>query len=90
VPDTKMGALLVNSYCLSNRIDEATYVIRNMMIAGLKPCDKSIALVLGAYEEVNMLERALSFLTELEENGVAIGQEPSQLLSAWFMKLNRL
>jgi hypothetical protein len=58
-----------------------------MRSAGVKPCDKCIALVLGAYEKVNMLETALEFLTELEENGVSIGQEPSQLLAAWFRKL---
>lgn len=87
VPDTRLGALLVNAYCLSSRIDEATCVIRNMMAVGLKPCDKCIALVLGAYEKVNLLERALAFLTELEENGVSIGQEPSQLLAAWFRRL---
>ncbi|KAK3127941.1 hypothetical protein QOZ80_7AG0580450 [Eleusine coracana subsp. coracana] len=87
VPDTKLGALLVNAYCLSSQIDEAICVIRNMMTVGLKPCDKSIALVLGACEKVNMLERALAFLTDLEENGVTIGQEPSQLLAAWFRKL---
>ncbi|TVT98006.1 hypothetical protein EJB05_56723 [Eragrostis curvula] len=87
VPDTKLCALLVNAYCLSGRIDEATCVIRNMLSVELKPCDKCIALVLSAYEKVNRLERALEFLTELEENGVAIGQEPSHLLAAWFGRL---
>ncbi|OEL33381.1 Pentatricopeptide repeat-containing protein [Dichanthelium oligosanthes] len=87
VPDTKLCALLVNAYCLSNRIAEAVCVIRNMRSAGVTPCDKCIALVLGAYEKVNMLETALGFLTELEENGIAIGQEPSQLLAAWFRRL---
>ncbi|RLN33637.1 pentatricopeptide repeat-containing protein [Panicum miliaceum] len=87
VPDTKLCALLVNAYCLSNRINEAVCVIRNMRTAGLTPCDKCIALVLGAYEKANMLETALGFLTELEENGVVIGQEPSQLLAGWFRRL---
>ncbi|KAF8679416.1 hypothetical protein HU200_045760 [Digitaria exilis] len=87
VPDTKMCALLVNAYCLANRIPEAVCVIRNMRSAGVTPCDKCIALVLGAYEKVNMLETALAFLTELEENGIEIGQEPSQLLAAWFRRL---
>ncbi|KAF8670382.1 hypothetical protein HU200_050684 [Digitaria exilis] len=87
VPDTKMCALLVNAYCLSNRIPEAVCVIRNMRSAGVTPCDRCIALVLGAYEKVNMLETALAFLTELEENGIEIGQEPSQLLAAWFRRL---
>ncbi|RLM84403.1 pentatricopeptide repeat-containing protein [Panicum miliaceum] len=87
VPDTKLCALLVNAYCLSNRINEAVCVIRNMRTAGLTPCDRCIALVLGAYEKANMLETALGFLTELEENGVVIGQEPSQLLAGWFRRL---
>ncbi|CAL5085273.1 unnamed protein product [Urochloa decumbens] len=87
VPDTKLCALLVNAYCLSNRITEAVCVIRNMRSAGVTPCDKCIALVLGAYEKVNMLETALEFLAELEENGIAVGQEPSQLLAAWFRRL---
>lgn len=87
VPDTKLCALLVNAYCLSDRIEEAVCVIRNMRSAGVEPCDKCVALVLGACEKVNMLETALGFLTELEENGVSIGQEPSQLLAAWFRKL---
>ncbi|XP_004986387.1 pentatricopeptide repeat-containing protein At1g01970-like [Setaria italica] len=83
VPDTK----LVNAYCLPNRMAEAVCVIRNMRSARVTPCDKCIALVLGAYEKVDMLETALGFLTELEENGIAIGQEPSQLLAVWFRKL---
>nr|TKV92562.1 hypothetical protein SEVIR_9G169600v2 [Setaria viridis] len=83
VPATK----LVNAYCLSNRMAEAVCVIRNMRSAGVTPCDKCIALVLGAYEKVDMLETALGFLTELEENGIAIGQEPSQLLAVWFRRL---
>ncbi|TKW36326.1 hypothetical protein SEVIR_2G433600v4 [Setaria viridis] len=87
VPDTKLCALLVNAYCLSNRMAEAVCVIRNMRSAGVTPCDKCIALVLGAYEKVDMLETALGFLTELEENGIAIGQEPSQLLAVWFRRL---
>lgn len=87
VPDTRLCALLVNAYCLSNQIDEAVCVVRNMRSAGVRPCDKCVALVLGAYEKVNMLETALGFLTELEENGVAIGLEPSQLLAAWFRRL---
>ena len=58
-----------------------------MRTAGLTPCNKCIALVLGAYEKANMLETALEFLTELEENGVVIGQEPSQLLAGWFRRL---
>ncbi|CAN6169133.1 unnamed protein product [Urochloa humidicola] len=87
VPDTKLCALLVNAYCLSNRVAEAVCVIRNMRSAGVTPCDKCIALVLGAYEKGKMLETALEFLAELEENGIAIGQEPSQLLAAWFRRL---
>ncbi|CAM0907233.1 unnamed protein product [Alopecurus aequalis] len=87
VPDTKLCALLVNAYCLSSRIDEAICVTRNMRIAGLEPCDRCVALILGAYEKVNRLEGALEFLAELEENGAAIGQEPSQLLAGWFGRL---
>lgn len=56
VPDTKLCALLVNSYCISSQIDEAICVIRNMRSTVLKPCDKCISLVLGAYEKVNALE----------------------------------
>ncbi|KAL6896942.1 hypothetical protein ACP4OV_007514 [Aristida adscensionis] len=88
VPDTKLCALLVNAYCLSNQIDEAVCVIRNMRSARVKPCDKCVTLVLNAYEKVNMLERALAFLAELEENGVTIGREPSQLLAGWFRRLD--
>uniref|UniRef100_A0A0D9ZGE4 PROP1-like PPR domain-containing protein n=1 Tax=Oryza glumipatula TaxID=40148 RepID=A0A0D9ZGE4_9ORYZ len=87
VPDTKLCALLVNAYCLTDRINEAMIVTRNMRSAGITPCDKCIALILGAYEKVNRLEGALAFLTELEENGVIIGQEPSQLLAGWLRRL---
>ncbi|KAF0907392.1 hypothetical protein E2562_015884 [Oryza meyeriana var. granulata] len=87
VPDTRLCALLVNAYCLADRINEAMIVTRNMRSAGMTPCDKCIALILGAYEKVDRLEGALAFLTELEENGVVIGQEPSQLLAGWFRRL---
>uniref|UniRef100_A0A8R7PBA6 PROP1-like PPR domain-containing protein n=1 Tax=Triticum urartu TaxID=4572 RepID=A0A8R7PBA6_TRIUA len=87
VPDTKLCALLVNAYCLSNRIDEAVCVTRNMRSVGLEPCDRCVTLILGAYDKANKLEGALEFLAELEENGVVIGQEPSQLLAAWFGRL---
>lgn len=87
VPDTKLCALLVNAYCLADRINEAMIVTRNMRSARITPCNKCIALILEAYEKVNRLEGALAFLTELEENGVIIGQEPSQLLAGWLRRL---
>uniref|UniRef100_A0ACD5YSX6 Uncharacterized protein n=1 Tax=Avena sativa TaxID=4498 RepID=A0ACD5YSX6_AVESA len=87
VPDTKLCALLVNAYCLSNKIGEAVCVTRNMRSAGLEPCDRCVSLILGAFEKVNRLEGALEFLAELEEDGAVIGQEPSQLLAGWFRRL---
>ncbi|XP_072996242.1 pentatricopeptide repeat-containing protein At1g01970 [Typha latifolia] len=87
VPDGKFCALLVNAYCVAGQSEKARSVLENMRSARMKPSDKCIALMLGAYEKENNLKRALSFLLELEEDGIIIAQEASQVLAGWFHRL---
>nr|CAD1833404.1 unnamed protein product [Ananas comosus var. bracteatus] len=87
VPDTKLCALLVNAYCVAGESDKARSVLENMRSARLKPCDRCVSLMLSAYENENNLETTLAFLIELEEDGIMIGEEASQVLARWFRRL---
>ncbi|RWW33261.1 hypothetical protein GW17_00002038 [Ensete ventricosum] len=87
VPDSRLCALLINAYYLAGQSSKARSVFENMRIAGLEPSDRCIALMLGAYERENKLDAALSFLIELEHDGVLIAEEASQVLVGWFRRL---
>lgn len=87
VPDNKICALLMNAYCVGGDSDKALSVFENMRSVGLKPNDKCIALVLGAYERENNLAKAMAFLKDLEDNGVTIDQEASEVVERWFQRL---
>lgn len=87
VPDSKLCALLINAYCMGGRSDEAHSVLQNMKSVRLKPNGKCIALMLGAYERENSLDKALALLKDLEDDGIMIDEEASEVLTRWFQKL---
>lgn len=87
VPDSKLCALLVNAYCASGNSDKARSVIENMRSAGLQPSGKCVALILGAYEREDSPDKALAFLMELENDGVSVDEEASEVLDRWLEKL---
>ncbi|KAK8961478.1 Pentatricopeptide repeat-containing protein [Platanthera guangdongensis] len=87
VPDCKLCALLVNAYCIAGNSDGARSTVENMRAAGLEPNAKCVALMLGSYRRENKLEKALSFLMELERDGVAIEAEAAEVLAQWLRQL---
>lgn len=86
-PDAKLCALLINAYAMAGKSEEACGAFGNMMRAGLEPSDKCVALVLAAFEKENKINKALSFLVELEKDGIMVGKEASGVLAAWFKRL---
>ncbi|KAG6488747.1 pentatricopeptide repeat-containing protein At1g01970-like [Zingiber officinale] len=87
VPDSRHCALLISAYCIAGQSVKARTVLENMRLAGLEPNDRCIALMLGAYERENDLNAALSFLIELEHDGILVAEESSLVLARWFSRL---
>ncbi|XP_050237344.1 pentatricopeptide repeat-containing protein At1g01970 [Mercurialis annua] len=86
-PDARVCGLLVNAYLMAGLSKKAVAVFQNMRRAGVEPNDKCIALVLAAYEKENNLDEALNLLTSLENEGMMLGKEASQMLAGWFRRL---
>ncbi|CAA6669492.1 unnamed protein product [Spirodela intermedia] len=76
VPDARLCALLIHSYCAVHQSDEA-----------MSPNDKCVALMIGAFQEEGKLDRAVSLLMDLERDGVVTGRETSNVLTQWFRRL---